>query len=149
MQAYVANYYHSQGFPKEKIIVGVPTYGRGWTLSNPTNSGVGASAPSTSSSFQFTQTPGIGAYYEICEVVASGGSRTFDTQARVPYVVKGNQWLSYEDAESAEGKAKWIKDNGFGGAFVWTLDFDDFNGQCSNSEGTKYPIIGALQKVLS
>lgn len=40
---------------------------------------------------------------------------------------------------------RWIKNEGYGGAFLWTLDYDDF----SNCYGEgKYPLLQAINDEL-
>lgn len=60
--------------PKEKIIIGLATYGRGWTLNDPVNdNGIGAKTQGRPSlPTKFVQESGIGAYYEVsnCRVLA-------------------------------------------------------------------------------
>ena len=52
-----------------------------------------------------------------------------------PYCYKGDQWFSYDDEKSFEVKAKYILDHQLGGAMVWSIDTDDFQGFCGRKNG--------------
>ncbi|KRY16217.1 putative chitinase 3 [Trichinella patagoniensis] len=149
-QADAAHHYYKRGMPKEKIVIGLPTYGRGWTLQNASNIKIGAPAVGASVATKYVREPGVCSYYEACEMMQDGGIRYWDEETASPYLIKGNQWISFDDQESFRKKAKWIKQEGYGGAFVWTLDFDDFNGQfCPQNHGKTYPLTSLISEILS
>lgn len=40
---------------------------------------------------------------------------------------------------------EWLKEEGFGGIMVWSVDMDDFGGRCGSG---KYPLVNALKSEL-
>jgi len=52
------------------------------------------------------------------------------TRSWGPYAYKGSQWVGYDDMEFLTRKARFVKQQQFGGMFVWTIDLDDFNNLC-------------------
>jgi Glycosyl hydrolases family 18 len=87
------------------------------------------------------------AYYEVCEMLNNDAVYVWDEEMKVPYAVDGDQWVGFDDEKSIRNKMKWIKENGFGGAMVWTIDMDDFTGTvCGNN--VKFPLIGAMREEL-
>ena len=57
-------YWADKGMPKHKLLVGIGTYGRGWTLSDPSKCDIGS--PGTAApSRPFTNAQGLAAYYEV------------------------------------------------------------------------------------
>ncbi|GFO22704.1 chitinase [Plakobranchus ocellatus] len=130
------------GFPPEKLLVGVASYGRSFTLTSSTSSGLGAPVTSPGSAQQFTRLAGMASYYEVCRIIQDGGAVTQLTLQDVPYVVKGNLWIGYDDEKSFKDKVKFVQKNGLGGVALWTLDLDDFSGDFCGAG--QHPLLRAL-----
>ncbi|CAD5221663.1 unnamed protein product [Bursaphelenchus okinawaensis] len=139
--------YYKENFAAAQILLGIPTYGRGWTLSSSTpNQGVGAPAPSASPALATTQSAGILAYYEACQVISQGGSVNWDSTSETPYTQLNTDWYNYENPQSVTDKTDYAKTNGFAGVFVWTLDYDDLDNTCNN--GT-FPLLTSIKNALA
>ncbi|CAG9538281.1 unnamed protein product [Cercopithifilaria johnstoni] len=143
---FAANYWASKGMPKQKIIIGIPTYSRGWTLDNPSDTAIGAGGSRPSSASATYPSGGAAAYWEICKYLKEGGKETIDKRSVGAYMVKGNQWHGYDNEETIKIKMRWLKEKGYGGAFIWTLDFDDFKGR-SCGKGP-YPLMNVINSEL-
>lgn len=138
--------WHKGGVAKSKLIAGLPSYGHGWTLYT-NNSEVGALATGPSPGGPFTKEPGVIAYYEVCGSLEKDSVRMYDQLQKSPYLVYNQLWFSYDNRKSFNAKLNWIKENGYGGANVWSLDHDDFNGNCIKDETPKYPLISLMTDV--
>ena len=129
-----------QGCPKDKLVIGMPLYGRSFTLtSGDTNPGApatqGPKGPHTGES-------GYASYYEVCKYLADGATRHYIAEQKVPYLVHGTQWLGYDDPASLTIKVNWMRNSGYGGIMVWALDLDDFDGiYCGQG---KYPLLNSI-----
>lgn len=134
------------GAPKEKIIVGMPTYGRTFSLVTKTEFGMNAPSAGGGPAGEYTKESGFLSFYEICDLLKSGATYYWDDEQKVPYLIQDNLWVGFDDERSVRQKMKWILENDYGGAMVWTLDMDDFNGNCA---GVKYPLIGIMAEEMT
>lgn len=125
------HYWLSQGLAKSKLVIGLPTYGHTFQLVSPFNARIGAPA----SSYGRVGMIGFASYSEICWFRRHNiyVHQVYDVEACSPYLYAGTEWISYEDERSLECKANYIKENGFGGAMIFSLNTDDFGEYCADN----------------
>ncbi|RWS12690.1 hypothetical protein B4U79_14591 [Dinothrombium tinctorium] len=133
------------GAPKDKIVVGMATYGRSFTLANVNNNGMNAPTAGGGKAGEYTRESGFLSFYEICDLLKEGATYFWDDEQKVPYAVHGDLWVGFDDERSIRIKMKWLLENDYAGAMVWTVDMDDFTGRCA---GTKYPLISVMSEEL-
>ncbi|KAF6213693.1 hypothetical protein GE061_011415 [Apolygus lucorum] len=131
------------GMPPGKINVGIPTYGHSFRLLNEDNNGWNAPADGFGElgAGGFITYPNACGFIKIPETI-----HYFDDTCQVPYAFNGHEWISYENTMSASLKAYYIKDRHFGGAMIYSLNADDFYGECGDQ---KFPLTREVNYVLS
>ncbi|KAM6927871.1 acidic mammalian chitinase-like [Xenentodon cancila] len=138
---YVVSYWMEQGLPPGRLLLGFPIHANCFTLSTAAT-GVGAPVSGSATPGPYTQQIGILSYYEVCSFLKGTTAQWIDSQ-KVPYAVKGNHWVGFDNQSSIDFKVAYLRSRQLGGAAVWTLDMDDFSGQFC--EQGKYPLISHLK----
>lgn len=46
--------------------------------------------------------------FQICEILKTGGQKHMIADQMVPYVVKGSEWIGYDDPQSLQTKVYYI-----------------------------------------
>lgn len=102
---YSAREWVKQGAPKEKLLIGMPTYGRSFELVNASQFDVGSPASGGGKPGKFTNEAGFLSYYEICNFLAADNTTlVWDSEQQVPFAYKGDQWVGFDDERSLKTK---------------------------------------------
>jgi len=115
--------YLKAGVPAEKIVLGVPFYGRGWTGVGPADDGLFGAYQGVP---RGTREGGIYEYRDLVANHVRPAIRHWHPQARVPWLydpVKRTM-ITYEDVESVGWKAKYVRSQKLGGLMAWDLSKD-------------------------
>ncbi len=111
--------YLANGVSADKIVLGCPFYGR--SLRGVAAPGLGGQGtPKTNGNYS---------YHRISsELIPSGRYvRHWDTAAQVPWLYDGDEFISYEDAESISLKGQYVKQHALAGAMFWEYTEDQTN----------------------
>jgi chitinase len=112
------------GVPAHKLVVGVPFYGRGW--SGVRADGNGLYQPGGPLELRIPL-----AFERIAAdlVGKNGFARHWDDEARAPYLWNAatRTFISYDDPESLQLKARYIRERGLAGAMFWQY-YEDRTG---------------------
>jgi chitinase len=130
---YTIDSYLRAGVPPSKLVLGIPTYARGWTGVPSTNNGLyqTSTGPAPFPPADYLQTPGVVTYLTLTGL--TGFTRHFDYQRIAVWLYDPNSetFWSYDDPVTVWLKMAYVRarvPGGLGGAFVWALKDDDANG---------------------
>lgn len=115
------------GFPANKIVMGFPFYYRGWTgVPAGSNHGLYQSATGPSAAFSTTQTAGVADYKELVAagLVGNASENFFDPTTQASWIYDGTNFYTGDTPQSIAAKTTDIKNNGLGGAMMFSLDAD-------------------------
>jgi chitinase len=116
--------YLDAGVPPEKVVLGVPFYGRGW-------GGVkgedGLFQPHAPNAPRGTWEAGVWDYKDLAKNYVGKNRRFWSDEAKVPWLYdeKAGVMISYDDPESLKIKAEYARKNKLGGVMIWELSADD------------------------
>ena len=127
------DYFIAQGVSSDKILVGVPFYGR--IFGSTDESEIGAVANAGPFGGPFSNDPGFIGYNEICHYSKKYvNEKSFDVESSQAIMrMKGGDisiTILYDSPRSIVHKAKFLKDKNLGGAWIVYTNSDDFRSEC-------------------
>ncbi|WP_285508800.1 glycoside hydrolase family 18 protein [Actinokineospora sp. NBRC 105648] len=127
--------YLTRGAPRDKIVLGVPFFSRGWTGVRNVNNGLfqpaTAAAPATYEAGNED--------YKILKAKLGQYKVYRDERAGHAWLFDGSTFWTWDDPIEMRRKARYITDRHLGGAMIWSLDNDTADGE----------LIAALHRGLS
>jgi chitinase len=113
-------YMRAHGVPSDKIVLGVPFYGRYFTVTSDANGGL----------YQPYTSTGLVDYKTLVGPDWIGNSdfhEGWDPIVQSPYLWNPTTktWVSFEDARSIGVRSRFARDNGLAGMMMWEVGLDD------------------------
>ncbi|KAJ9162997.1 hypothetical protein P3X46_022720 [Hevea brasiliensis] len=109
------------GVPAEKLVMGLPLYGRTWQLLDPEVHGIGAPAVGVG--------PGEDGFMPYIDIIdfnsANAAPEVYDEETVSTYSYSGTNWIGYDGVKSIREKVKFANDQGLAGYFIWSLGYDN------------------------
>lgn len=114
------------GVPRDRLVVGVPFFGRAFGNVAPANGGLLQSGDHRAAPEWGSE----GIDYRVLigkEPERNGFTRHWNAEAQVPWLYdpQARIWITYDDPESIAAKAAYVHVEGFGGVMFWELGADD------------------------
>jgi chitinase len=109
--------YMENGVPANKLVMGLPFYGRVFNQVNNVNNGLYQSFSGGGKAISYAV---IDANY----VNKNGYTRFWEADSKVPWLFNGSSFISYDDVDSIGYKTSYIQSAGLGGAMMWELSQD-------------------------
>ncbi len=121
-------YYREHGVPADKLVLGVPFYGRGFKVTGDAPDGL----------YQPYSAPADGGDWRVIKsryLDQPGWTKHWQPQAQSPwlYNAAGKIFISYEDPRSIGLRAQFAREQGLAGVFMWELTGDDEQASLLNA----------------
>ncbi|ODM94562.1 putative chitinase 2 [Orchesella cincta] len=157
-------FYLDGGAKPEKIVLGIPFYGRTFLLrEEPPSTGdvmntSGLEKPISSGfSGNWLSDTLFAGYHEICHNITKMPDwLTFvDNYCLVPFARSGKHWISFDNPESVTSKVNFAIEKKLKGVLAWTIDTDDFKGTACSGNGDSsetrvtYPLLRTINSELA
>ena len=114
--AYAVRRLTEAGFPAEKLLLGMPAYGRVWRQVSGGGDGLDQRAGTSGNKTI--------AFDEVLRLTDQGYTRRYDEAAQAAWWFDGSTFVSAEDDQSIAYKAGWLTEQGLLGAAVWQYGQD-------------------------
>lgn len=132
--------------PAKKIVLGIGAFGRTFTMKSATEHEIGDPVAGLGKAGPYLRADGSLGFNEICEDQLKNDWTVEQLSGNAMSIAyKGKQWLSYDDETSIEIKAAYAVEHKLGGLMLYSMDTDDFLGNCF---GYSYPLLRAINKGL-
>lgn len=119
--------YLAAGVPADKLVLGIPLYGRGWTGVPPGPQGNGLYQTATGGAAGGVWQAGINDYKVLAPLAATWtGYR--DSASQGYWIYDGTTFWTFDDVTTVGTKTAYVTSKGLGGAMFWELDGDDAQG---------------------
>jgi GH18 family chitinase len=123
---------NSLGIPNEKIVMGVPFYGRGWQGVNNFNAQKMENLTSEGGMGKGSSLddPGYFTYRDIARFLLNNPKQGFEyhydkkAEAAVLFNPEKREYISFDDTTSLKYKAKFVKEAKLAGVFAWEITGD-------------------------
>lgn len=113
----------------KKINFGLAFYGRGYTLSNPSCNQLECPFTGPNLPGPCTGYPGVLSLAEIKQYIRDKRlTPQLVEKSMIKQITWENQWVGYDDEETAAMKTKWASSYCFGGTMIWSVDFKSGGG---------------------
>jgi chitinase len=118
---HTVNAYLAAGIPPEKLVLGIPFYGHGWSNVPDINHGLYQGNASTQPAGSGTEN------YNVLKTL-TGYTSYRDPITKAFWIFNGSTFWSYDDPQMIQVKMDYVHRQGLGGTMIWSLDGDDATG---------------------
>jgi chitinase len=117
--------YLKAGVPADKLVMGVPFYGRGWGGVKDVKDGL--YQPHAPQVPRGTWEDGVWDYKDLTANYVGKVNRHWNDAAKAPWLFdpKKALMITYEDPESIRHKVDYVQRHGLGGMMIWEVSADD------------------------